>query len=44
MKTDEKQMKTDEKIKHLTENLQVLTALMMYQTNISKSSQTQKDT
>ena len=36
-------MKTDEKLTHLTENLQVLAALMMDQTNISKYSPTQKD-
>ena len=44
MKTAEKQMKTDEKLTQLTENLQVLTELMMDQTNISKSSPTQKYT
>ena len=44
MKTAEKLMKTDEKITQLTENLQVFTVLTMDQTNISKSSPTQKDT
>ena len=44
MKTAEKLMKTDEKLTQLTENLQVLTELTMDQTNISKSSPTQKDT
>ena len=39
----EKQTKTDEKLTLLTENLQVLTAFMMDQTNISKSSPDQKD-
>ena len=34
----------DEKTMEFTETLKVLTALMMDQTNISKSSQTQKDT
>ena len=37
-------MKTDEKLTQLTENLQFLTALMMDQTNIQKSSPTQKYT
>ena len=41
---DKKQMNTDEKLIQIKENLQVLTAFMMYQTNISKSSPTQKDT
>ena len=44
MKTAEKQMNTDDKLTQLTENLQVLTALTMDQTNISKSSPTHKDT
>ena len=44
MKTAELQMKTNEKLTQLTENLQVLTALMMDQANIYKSSSTQKDT
>ena len=44
MKTAEKKMKTDEKLTQLTENLQVFTALMMYQTSISKSSPTKNDT
>ena len=44
MKTAEKQMKTDEKLKHLTEIINNLTAFIMDQTNISKSSPTQKDT
>ena len=39
-----KKINTDEKLTQLTENLQVLTTLMMNQTNISKSSPTQKDT
>ena len=37
-------MKTDEKLTQITENIQFLTSFMMDQTNISKSSQTQKDT
>ena len=37
-------MKTDEKIKYITENLKVLTALIMDQTKSSKLSQAQKDT
>ena len=37
---DEKRMNTDEKLTLITENLQVLTAFMMNQTNISKSSPT----
>ena len=37
-------MKTDENPTQLTENLQVLTSLLMDQTNISKYSPTQKDT
>ena len=44
MKAYEKQMKTDEKLTQLTETLKVLTALMMDQTNNSKSSPVQKDT
>ena len=44
MKTAEKKMKTDEKLTQITENLQVLTAFIMDQTNISKSSPTQKYT
>ena len=42
--TDNNQMKTDGKLKLLTENIQVLTALMTDKTNISKSSPAQKDT
>ena len=42
--TDKNQVNTDEKLKLLTENLQVLTAFMMDQTNLSKSSPSQKDT
>ena len=34
MKTAEKKMNTDEKLTHLTENLQVLTAIIMDKTNI----------
>ena len=37
-------MKTDKKLTQITENLQFLTAFMMYHTNIYKSSPTQKDT
>ena len=44
MKTAEKQMNTDEELRQITENLQVLTAFIMDQTNISKYSPTQKDT
>ena len=44
MKTAEKKMKTDEKLTQLTENLQVLIALIMDHTNIYKSSTTRKDT
>ena len=44
MNADEKKMKTDEKLTQLTENLKVLTAFMMDQTNSSKSSQDQKYT
>ena len=42
--SDKNQMKTDDKLALLTENLQFLTAFMMDQTNISKSSPDQKDT
>ena len=42
--TYKNQVKTDENLTLLTENLQKLTAFMMDQTNISKSSPTQKDT
>ena len=41
---DKNQKKTDEKITLLTENLQVLTVLMIDKTNISKSSPAYKDT
>ena len=41
---DKNQMKTDEKLTLLTENLQKLTTFMMDQTNIYKSSPSQKDT
>ena len=44
MNTSEKQIKTDEKLTQIIENLQVFTAFMMDQTNISKSSPTQKTT
>ena len=41
---DNNQLNNDEKLTLLTENLQKLTTLMMYQTNIYKSSPSQKDT
>ena len=41
--TNEKQMKTDEKLAQITENLKVLTALMMDQTNNLKLSSAHKD-
>ena len=44
MNTSEKQINTDEKLTQIIENLQVFTAFMMDQTNISKSSPTHKDT
>ena len=44
MKTNEKQMKTDEKLTLITQTINNLTAFMMDQTNISKSSPTHKDT
>ena len=44
MNTAEKQMNTDEKLTHLTENINNLTAFMIDQNNIPKSSPTQKDT
>ena len=43
MKTDEKQMNDDEKLTHITETINNLTALMMDENNIPKSSPTQKD-
>ena len=43
-KTAEKKMKTDKRLTQITENLQVLTAFIMDQTNIQKYSPTQKDT
>ena len=42
--TGEKQMKTNEKLTQITENLKVLTAFIMDQTNNSKFSLAQKDT
>ena len=43
MNTAEKQMKIDDKLTQFTENLHVLIELTIDQTNISKSSPTQKD-
>ena len=42
--TDEKKMNTDEKLTQITENIKVLTAFMMDQTNNSKLSPAHKDT
>ena len=44
LKTAEKQMKNDEKLTQLTETINNLTAFIMDQYNITKSSPTQKDT